>query len=79
MKRPNVYRRIDGERDYQDIKWGGKDHDLFHKPNDWLGFIANQVIKGLAESSGLGKMARIRKIAGLAVAAMETTETPERR
>jgi hypothetical protein len=82
--RKAVYKLIDGERDYQDEVWD--DMDSQWTPAEWLSFIEEYV--GKAKDALLGcptvaigrsnQMAVIRKIAGLAVVAMENNDTPER-
>ncbi len=86
MERKDVYALIDAERDYQDNYWGDIDDDGWN-PTDWCVFIRQYVEK--AEIAMLGastvgearkrQMENIRKIAALAVAAMENNKTPKRR
>jgi hypothetical protein len=85
MKRPDVYKLIDGERDYQDAKWaddGGRPKSDAETPvAAWIIYIQKQVndsaeaIYYLDENKALE---HIRKIAGLAVACMEYNETKPR-
>lgn len=85
MDRQDVYKIIDGERDYQDQFWGDID-DSRWSPTDWCVFIRQYLDK--AEKAMLGaktvtiardkQMENIRKIAALAVACMENNHTPER-
>lgn len=87
MKREEVYKLIDGEREYQDKKW--KEHfgcdrpetDDEHSVADWLGYIRYTAHKADDALYFLNKedaLAHIRKIAGLCVACMEYNETSKR-
>ena len=58
------------ERAAQDRQWGGADHDDEHSPDDFMGFIAGQVVKGRGDGSDVRE--RFIKIAALAVAAVES-------
>jgi len=87
LNRQEVYALIDGERSYQDSRWnaattssGGN-----HTPQEWLTYIRDYVEEALhvgcreADNTALPKqMAGIRKIAALAVAAMENCGAPAR-
>jgi hypothetical protein len=77
--REAVYKLIDGERDYQDEKWYNMVDDSQWSVNDWLVFIERYLYEAreLTGNDGL-MMDNIRKIAGLAVAAMEHNKTPSR-
>jgi hypothetical protein len=86
MKRDEVYRLIDGERDYQDkfykhpVIIGEKEHS----PEEWLMYMEDYIGEAkhlLSRGKGpvnVQAMSNIRKIAALAVAAMEEHDTPER-
>ena len=84
MNRKEVYKLIDGERDYQDEIWD--DMDAGWTPAEWLSFIEGYVEKTKEALLGCptieigrsNQMAIIRKIAGLAVVAMENNDTPKR-
>jgi hypothetical protein len=86
LKRENVYKLIDGEREYQDRKWGGERAGRPHTDAEtpianWLIYIQKQLAEAtdavykLDESLALE---HIRKIAGLAVACMENNNTKSR-
>ena len=85
MIREEVYKLISGERDFQDQYWGDID-DAKWSPTDWCVFIRMYLEK--AEKGMIGatkvsdarkiQMENIRKIAALAVAAMENNDTPAR-
>ena len=84
-ERQEVYRLIDGERNFQDEYWGDID-DSGWSPTDWCVFIRmylEKAEKGMIGAESVGEarrvqMENIRKIAALAVAAMENNETPAR-
>ena len=83
FRRPDTriaaYLAIDGERDYQDEKWGGAEHDAQHNPIDFVNFVMDYVEKAaVAAIQGGEVMPALRKIAALAVAAMETHGAPKR-
>ncbi|HEY7416827.1 MAG TPA: hypothetical protein VH593_16695 [Ktedonobacteraceae bacterium] len=69
--RLEAFQNVINERIYQDLKYGGYDHDIVHTPNDWIAFITQQA--GLAvdvpEEDFLEQMLHV---AALAVAAYET-------
>ncbi len=77
--RDDVYKLIDGERDYQNQRlFSHNDKDWV--PNDWLTFIEDYTFRA-REATNDGhdaQMIEIRKIAALAVAAMEHILTPAR-
>jgi len=86
MERQEVYRRIDQERDYQDWRWDDglrEDRVLDEEkpPAEWLNYIKFQLEQAEVSNYMLDKeetMNHIRKIAGLAVRAMEVHGCPER-
>lgn len=41
--RQKILQYISDERDCQDEKWGGKDHDLKHPKNIWTRLIVRQL------------------------------------
>jgi len=84
MSREEVYKLIDGERDYQDSKWVSKERpypDAETSVAAWLIYIefhlalAKSDIYLLAEGKALEQ---IRKITALGVACMENNETSPR-
>lgn len=69
-----VYSAIDGERDYQDQKWGNDQHSLL----EWLVFIEDYsaeakhfTIRNPDPEAFYFLQHSLRKIAGLAVCALE--------
>ena len=82
MKREDVYKLIDGERDYQDAKPPRPEVDAVTPVSSWLIYIqehtfrANLAIYNLNEQEALE---HIRKITALGVACMEYNDTPARK
>jgi hypothetical protein len=84
MKRQDVYRLIDGERDYQDKKWNPSTttSDGIHSVEEWLVYIEDYVNEAkhiLARESkdvaDIRAMNIMRKVAAMAVCAMEQHDT----
>lgn len=89
MKREDVYKLIDGERDYQNERWnvnttetGGRHDD----PMAWIGFMEDYLAEAKHILSRNSKqvsyplaMDIIRKVTGMGVAAMEQIETKARK
>lgn len=86
MTRAEVYNLIDAERDYQKLWENEYDFkDISWKPADWINFIERYVgeSKNIYDANNhteyeAKQMNCIRKIAALAVAAMENNPTPRR-
>lgn len=76
-RRREILAQIHNERENQDDKWGGADHDDRHKPGDWTRFIVRQL--GAAEEGidvhdwDLWRKQMVQ-VAALAVAALETID-----
>ena len=68
LPRANIFKSINTERDGQDAKWGGQQHDQKHTPNDWVAYIAKHAGKA---ADGDNFRAQMAKVAALAVAAIE--------
>lgn len=87
MERKDVYRLIDGERDYQDSRWNTEttiSHNI-HTPGEWFMYIedyineAKHILSREARQDANSKaMSIMRKVAAMTVCAMEYNETPER-
>lgn len=87
MERKEIYNRIDGERDYQDASWGHR-RTLDGTPDEekpvaeWVNYIEYHVSKAKERIYHLdteGATAELRKVAALAVRAMEIHGCPERK
>lgn len=87
MERIEVFERINQERDYQDWRWDdGQREDRVNdedkSPAEWLNYIKFHLEQAEVSNYMLDKedtMSHIRKIAGLAVRAMEIHGAPERK
>lgn len=80
MERKRVYDLVDGERDYQDSKWGSdpQSHHSNHSPEEWFMYIEDYVneAKHILSREAYGDCEQkaiciMRKVAGMAVCAME--------
>lgn len=81
MNRNDVYKLIDGERDYQESKWDGSKHT----PAEWIVYMENYLneakhfLSREADSIAIPKaMEIIRKVTAMGVAAMEQIDTNPR-
>jgi hypothetical protein len=87
MERTDVYKRIDAERKYQDLRWNSalREGDVpdEEKPvAEWLNYIEYHLSKAKDCNYHLSKndaLEELRKVAALAVRAMEIHGCPERR
>ncbi len=86
MKRTEIYKCIDGERDYQDANWGSR-RQMDGTPDEekpvaeWVNYIEYHVSKAKERIYHLdteGATHELRKVAALAVRAMEIHGCPER-
>jgi hypothetical protein len=87
MNRQDVYKLIDGERDYQDSRWNenttatkGK-----HSPEEWIVYMEDYLAEAKhilsresAPKAYEDAMAILRKVTAMGVAAMEQIETKGR-
>lgn len=69
--REKIYLEITEERNKQDAKWGGPDHDDQHGYLDWLMYIIQHVGKASLAISRATYRYQLIRIAALAVAAVE--------
>jgi len=83
MERKEVYKVIDGERDYQDIKWAGTKSNnepgegaLDRTIDEYAAYIqgyANELINIVSHTDDrFAKLDAVRKVAALCVACMES-------
>lgn len=86
MERKEIYNRLDGERDYQDANWGSR-RQMDGTPDEekpvaeWINYIECHVSKAKERVYHLdtnGATHELRKIAALAVRAMEIHGCPAR-
>lgn len=80
MERKDVFKAIISERGYQDIKWGGYDHDVMHNPSDYVIFIERVLsqLKDCIYEDERNAGEYFRKIAALCVAYGEVNGMPSR-
>jgi hypothetical protein len=87
MKREDVYKLIDGERDYQDAKWNSSTttSDGIHSVEEWIVYIedylneAKHILARLDKKhADVDAMIIMRKVAAMAVCAMEQHDTQPR-
>lgn len=83
MEREKIYEIIDGERDYQDFKWGGKPHDEQHNVHAFIIFMDHYLTKAkeriTKEYNNMGALEELRKVVALGVACFEISTLPERK
>jgi len=91
MKRKNVYKLIDGERDYQDSRWNNDEEkrsgksDILDKDKslaEWLNYIEfhlNEAKHSVYALESKQVKESVRKIAALAVACLENNDCPPRK
>lgn len=86
MERTEIYKRINGERDYQDANWGTR-RQLDGTPDEekpvaeWINYIEYHLTKAKERIYHLDTESathELRKIAALAIRAMEIHGCPER-
>ena len=85
MKREEVYRALDSERDYQDQKWGNTLREGKHTPTEFMVYMqdylleAMKIISRMADPEASEKaMHIIRKITAMGVACGEQHGMPDR-
>lgn len=87
MDRNEVYKLIDGERDYQDRKWNETTtiSKGLHTPDEWVLYMldylteAQHILSRESATTGRPKaMEVIRKVTAMGVSAMEQNETKPR-
>ena len=65
-----LYEEIERERQRQDEKWGGPEHDDKHGIRDWLSFIVVYLGQGVNRDSDWGRKLSISRYALIQVAAL---------
>lgn len=87
MERSEVYKLIDGEREYQNSKWNAETtaSNGIHSPEEWFMYIEDYVneakhcLSRKSVKDGYPEAMNImRKVAAMAVCAMEQIETDPR-
>jgi hypothetical protein len=89
MKREDVYKLIDGEREYQNIRWiedKMPSGTHVHTPEEWIIYMEDYLAEAKhilsrneAPACYVKAMEIIRKVTAMGVAAMEQIETSPRR
>ena len=87
MERTDVYERIDGERDYQDLRWDDRMdinhvHDVEKPVSEWINYMEFHINKAKTHVYYLqtdDALAEIRKVTAIGVRAMEIHGCPERK
>ena len=80
MRREDVYKLIDGEREHQNLT-NTEEHDLSHSVSDWVLYMKHQLQKAeeaLYYINPQTALTRIRKVVALGVVCMECNETRPR-
>ena len=75
--REKIFQQISDERDRQNEKWGGKDHDLQHSKNIWTRLIVRQLgdaDRALERGDTDDWGNQMVQVAALAVTALECLE-----
>jgi hypothetical protein len=79
MKRSEVYSLIDGEREYQERKWGKNKKDSVGDFITYIkAYVDRAIIRGATEAGWSGALEEVRKIAALSVSCMEQHDTQPR-
>lgn len=67
-----IVEEVLAEREYQDNKWGGPNHDDLHQSHDWVAFIIKHMGKSITWPwDGSKFRLQMIKVAALAIAAVE--------
>lgn len=85
VSREQVYEVLDGERDYQDEKWGPTPSQGQHSPTEYLVYMKDYLDEAMSDATrGVDPEATeqvlhdIRKITAMGVACMEQHGAPAR-
>jgi len=87
MKREDVYKLIDGERDYQEIRWSlsTQKGPHIHTPEEWIIYMEDYIneAKHLLSRNAIPDcypqaMEILRKVTAMGICAMEQNETKPR-
>lgn len=81
IPRAEVYAAIDGERDYQDNKWGGEKMDAHNGVGDFIRYTEKYLARAQQEFAAGNvdqALENMRKVTALGVACMEYHGAPKR-
>jgi hypothetical protein len=77
--RREVYKAIDTERDYQEVRWDGHTHTV----TEWMVYMRDYIEEGLhhvsRSANELQALEEVRKVTALGVACMEQLGAPKRK
>ena len=88
MKREDVYKLIDGEREYQDSRWNADTTASagLHSPEEWVMYMEDYLTEAKhilsrenVQTAYPKAMEIVRKVAAMAICAMEQIETAPRK
>jgi len=88
MERQDVYKLIDGERDYQNKRWNAETtaSEGLHSPEEWVMYMMQYLLdaqcilsKEAVQTSYPKAMEIIRKVTAMGVCAMEQIDTEPRK
>jgi hypothetical protein len=72
--REKVAKEVQGERDYQDAKWGGPEGDDKRTPAMFAGWITEYLTGSTERAARHDIRTRLRKVSALAAAAVEAID-----
>jgi hypothetical protein len=87
MKREDVYKLIDGEREYQDVRWNAETtaSEGLHSPEEWVMYMEDYLTQARhilarenVQTAYPKAMEIIRKVTAMGVCAMEQIDTKPR-
>ncbi len=82
MERSTIYRLLDEERDYQDIRWGDA-HDKKHNVEAFMVYMDSYLRKAKDAITGNGGvpegLEELRKVVALGIACFEVHGVPQRK
>lgn len=75
MQREEIYKILDGERDYQEDRWGGEDHNRKHEIASWILYMEHYLTQAreIASMNGDETLAldKIRGVVAMGIACFE--------
>lgn len=83
MKREDIYAVLNKERDYQDKRWGGNNHDETHNLGDWLIYMQHYMDRARIKyttsmNTNKSTLDELRKVVAIGIACFEQQGLPER-
>lgn len=77
MERSEVYKMIDGEREYQDMQWGTVEQNP-HNIRLWLKIALEELYEANGAHTDEEKLDELRQVAAVCIAALEQHGCPPR-